>query len=70
LERLINERSKIILEIEELRARSYAYIPGQGGKGEIERNRKLKESEERLQRYCQTREFPSYIVDKALFIQI
>lgn len=48
---MINERSKVILEIEELRAKSYAYPPGQGGRGELERNRRLKDSEERLERF-------------------
>lgn len=49
-DRLIHERSKLILEIEEMRGRGWVYHGSQGGKGEAERRRKLSEGEERLKR--------------------
>lgn len=49
-ERLIHERSKLILELEELRGRGWVYHGSQGGKGEEERRRKIREGEERLKR--------------------
>ncbi|KAL8287057.1 hypothetical protein RQP46_004063 [Phenoliferia psychrophenolica] len=50
-DRLIHERSKLILEIEEMRGRGWVYQGMQGGKGEQLRRRKLNEGEERLKRY-------------------
>lgn len=50
-ERLIHERSKLILEIEEMRGRGWVYHGAQGGKGEEVRRRKLQEGEERLKRF-------------------
>ncbi|KDE04105.1 hypothetical protein MVLG_05475 [Microbotryum lychnidis-dioicae p1A1 Lamole] len=50
-DRLIHERSKLILELEELKGRGWVYIGAQGGKGEEERRRKIKEGELRLARY-------------------
>ncbi|GAA5933994.1 uncharacterized protein JCM15063_000527 [Sporobolomyces koalae] len=53
-ERLIHERSKLIIELEELRGRGWVYTgssSGTGGKAEEERQRKVKEGELRLARY-------------------
>lgn len=50
-ERLIHERSKLILEIEDMRGRGWVYSGDQGGRGEVDRKRKLKEAEERLARF-------------------
>lgn len=49
-DRLIHERSKLILEIELMRGRGWVYQGLQGGKGEEIRRRKLHEGEERLKR--------------------
>ena len=49
-ERLIHERSKLILEIEEMKGRGWVYHGAQGGKGEEQRRQRLAEAEERLQR--------------------
>lgn len=49
-ERLIHERSKLINELEELRGRGWVYQGAQGGKGEEERRRRIKEGEDRLKR--------------------
>ena len=49
-DRLIHERSKLILEIEEMRGRGWVYQGMQGGKGEQLRRRRLDEGEERLKR--------------------
>ncbi|BGO90006.1 hypothetical protein NBRC10512_001991 [Rhodotorula toruloides] len=51
-ERLIHERSKLINELEELRGRAWVYAgTSAGGRAEEERQRKIKEMEERLARY-------------------
>lgn len=50
-DRLIHERAKLITELEELRSRSWVYQGAQGGKGEEERKRKIKERELRLKRW-------------------
>ncbi|CEQ42962.1 SPOSA6832_04855 [Sporobolomyces salmonicolor] len=51
-ERLIHERSKLILELEELRGRGWVYMGNNaGGRAEEERQRKIREGEERLKRY-------------------
>ncbi|GAA5844185.1 hypothetical protein JCM5353_000276 [Sporobolomyces roseus] len=53
-ERLIHERSKLINELEDLRGRGWVYTgnsSAMGGRAEVERQRKLKEGEERLARY-------------------
>jgi hypothetical protein len=50
-ERLIHERSKLINELEELRGRAWVYAgTSAGGRAEEERQRKIKEMEERLAR--------------------
>lgn len=54
-ERLIHERSKLINELEDLRGRGWVYTgnsSAMGGRAEVERQRKLKEGEERLARYA------------------
>ncbi|GAA5867301.1 hypothetical protein JCM1840_005018 [Sporobolomyces johnsonii] len=51
-ERLIHERSKLIIELEELRGRGWVYMGNNaGGRAEEERQRKIREGEERLKRY-------------------
>ncbi|BGP38382.1 hypothetical protein JCM10449v2_002314 [Rhodotorula kratochvilovae] len=51
-ERLIHERSKLINELEELRGRTWVYAgTSAGGKAEEERQRKIREMQERLARY-------------------
>ncbi|GAA6059324.1 hypothetical protein JCM10212_005904 [Sporobolomyces blumeae] len=53
-ERLIHERSKLILELEELRGRGWVYVgnaSGLGGRAEEERQKKIRQGEERLSRY-------------------
>ncbi|KAM0788543.1 hypothetical protein ACM66B_001671 [Microbotryomycetes sp. NB124-2] len=50
-ERLIHERNKLALELEELRGRGWVYTGAQGGKSEEDRRRRIREMEERLQRY-------------------
>ncbi|KAI5481653.1 hypothetical protein MNV49_002879 [Pseudohyphozyma bogoriensis] len=50
-DRLIHERAKLITELEELRGRGWVYQGAQGGRGEQERRRRIKEGEERLKRY-------------------
>ena len=51
-ERLIHERSKLILELEELRGRTWVYAgTSTGGRAEEERQRKIREMEERLARF-------------------
>ncbi|GAA5823757.1 hypothetical protein JCM3770_005550 [Rhodotorula araucariae] len=51
-ERLIHERSKLINELEELRGRTWVYAgTSAGGRAEEERQRKIREMEERLARY-------------------
>lgn len=50
-ERLIHERSKLINEIEELRGRTWVYAgTSAGGRAEEERQRRIREMEERLAR--------------------
>ncbi|KPV76595.1 uncharacterized protein RHOBADRAFT_52582 [Rhodotorula graminis WP1] len=51
-ERLIHERSKLINELEELRGRTWVYAGNSaGGRAEEERQRKIKEMQDRLARY-------------------
>ncbi|GAA5924558.1 hypothetical protein JCM10213_004608 [Rhodosporidiobolus nylandii] len=51
-ERLIHERSKLIVELEELRGRSLVYAgTNAGGKAEEDRQKKIKGMEEKLARY-------------------
>lgn len=48
---MIHERSKLILEIEEMRGRGWVYHGNQGGKGEEERRKRIRDAEEKLKRY-------------------
>ncbi|GAA5974254.1 hypothetical protein JCM11641_003357 [Rhodosporidiobolus odoratus] len=51
-ERLIHERSKLINDIEELRGRTWVYAgTNAGGRAEEERQKKIKDMEEKLKRY-------------------
>ncbi|GAA5834947.1 hypothetical protein JCM9279_007153 [Rhodotorula babjevae] len=51
-ERLIHERSKLIIELEELRGRTWVYAGNSaGGRAEEERQRKIREMQDRLARY-------------------
>ncbi|GAA5901201.1 hypothetical protein JCM8208_002301 [Rhodotorula glutinis] len=51
-ERLIHERSKLINELEELRGRTWVYAGNSaGGRAEEERQRKIKQMQDRLARY-------------------
>ncbi|GAA5834045.1 hypothetical protein JCM11251_003601 [Rhodosporidiobolus azoricus] len=51
-ERLIHERSKLINDLEELRGRTWVYAgTSAGGRAEEERQRKIREMEEKLARY-------------------
>ncbi|KAK4053500.1 hypothetical protein OIV83_001667 [Microbotryomycetes sp. JL201] len=50
-ERLIHERNKLVMELEELRGRSWVYTGAQGGKSEEDRRRRIREMEDRLARY-------------------
>ncbi|KAK4058552.1 hypothetical protein OIO90_000714 [Microbotryomycetes sp. JL221] len=50
-ERLIHERNKLVLELEDLKGRGWVYTGAQGGKSEEDRRRKIREMEEKLKRY-------------------